>query len=336
VSKTKTVKMKLLYIIATLAALAMLIPVAVPVSAASYDLDMTLVDASLNPIPFDAIPGSDEGYNAKGSTIMLTVPAAETVTNWKIWPLTPFVAAAWHDGINPNILLPNVVYVDGVYGEANIVATCADGDVYTADKKWGHIYGTAFTVMGRDGPVPGDTQDIAVTWNETGKNFEAHTTLTDTVTGEFVSEGGAISYEAMQGTVLNWYLVAGWENPNVGTGEPEDLMDDVDLLDVPDFASFSPDSQVTEMQTVTDADGSNTVDIYVDGEESVYVIVVPAYPIEPQMPVTAEVASINFYSYEMEKVPQVRWAGEKIVLEKFFGLETEDMMWPGTLVRLPA
>jgi len=57
-------------------------------------------------------------------------------------------------------------------------------------------------------------------------------------------------------------------------------------------------------------------------EEAVKIVFVATYPDEmgPELPVFAEICSWNFWTQQLEKVPQVHWAGEKKVLEKQFGM----------------
>jgi PKD repeat protein len=56
-------------------------------------------------------------------------------------------------------------------------------------------------------------------------------------------------------------------------------------------------------------------------EEAVKIVFVATYPYEtgPELPVFAEICAWNFWTQQLEKVPQVHWAGEKKVLEKQFG-----------------
>jgi PKD repeat protein len=56
-------------------------------------------------------------------------------------------------------------------------------------------------------------------------------------------------------------------------------------------------------------------------EEAVKIVFVATYPYEqgPELPVFAEICGWNFWTQQLEKVPQVHWAGEKVVLEKQFG-----------------
>jgi PKD repeat protein len=58
-----------------------------------------------------------------------------------------------------------------------------------------------------------------------------------------------------------------------------------------------------------------------DCEEAVKIVFVATYPYEqgPELPVFAEICAWNFWTQQLEKVPEVHWAGEKVVLEKQFG-----------------
>ena len=89
------------------------------------------------------------------------------------------------------------------------------------------------------------------------------------------------------------------------------------------------DCSVKYIETVSgDADmdglvtGLTSVELVTCGEEAVKIVVVAKYPDRlhwSEWPVFPEIISWNFWTQELEKVPQVRWAGEKIVLEKQFG-----------------
>ena len=77
--------------------------------------------------------------------------------------------------------------------------------------------------------------------------------------------------------------------------------------------------KATDTVTVTGVEGTNSIELLTTGEEPVWVVVVPEYPSTSNVLVTPEVTSVNFWTSENVVVPQVRWVGEKIVLEKFFG-----------------
>jgi len=315
VIKSKTLKMRIIYIVAAVAMLAMLIPaMAVPVSAADT-LTMVLWD----PITNQPWQTSDSQYDITGSIVQVTASSAPT--NWWIQPVAP-PANATAQFVFPNAhpTTETVVRVQGTYGEVIIWATINGHDV-SIDKKFGQIESTDIT----------PPQNVPVTWNESVKEFQGSATIEDSVNGVFVDKDGGLHYHAMQGTILNWYLIAGWEDVSLTPAEAPILNDEMDQLCDAFFVEFgSMDNPMgTYIQTVTDANGESSVNIFADGEENVKVVVVPQYPGPIQLDVTPEITSVNFWTREMEVVPQVRWAGEKIVLEKNFftgpaPIETED------------
>jgi len=126
---------------------------------------------------------------------------------------------------------------------------------------------------------------------------------------------------------LNWFLVAGSASVPMGASDSNSVSSAIALLPKPKMTSFSPISNgnATFTQTVTGGNGSSNVIISATGEEAVQIVVVPQYPITSNtssavnIPVTPEVTTWDFYTTEAEVVPQVRWVGEKIVLEKYWG-----------------
>jgi len=317
VIKTKTLKMRIIYVVAAVAMLAMLIPaMALPVSAQGNPyLQMNLVDP-IDPEAVGATTMADGAPGAQGMTYAynvdnsivevkaLDLPQGVTVTGWILNNITP-PTATFVPNTDPGTANP--IRVQAAGGETQIEATLSNGSTIAVDKKWGTIDTTAIT----------PAQNIPVTWNESVKEFQASASVTDTVTGTFTTGSHAV-----QGVILNWYLVGGWENVAPATGEAQDLINNVKDLDPAYFTSFDNNwgksSNVTTMQTVTGVNGSSTVSLFANGEENVNVVVIPEYPFDPQKVVTSEVTTVNFWTYEMEVVPQVRWAGEKIVLEKNF------------------
>jgi len=300
--------MRIIYIVAAVAMLAMLIPaMAIPVSAQG-GLTMVLVD----PITLQPVATPDGGYDVTNSVVQIT--ASSTPTLWELTNVAVGVnssPAVWQDGINPNTVspIPTVVYVKGVWGEANISATI-EGTKYTVNKKWGQIKSTDIT-----GP-----QNLPVTWNESVKEFQGDTQVEDTVTGNFINKDGVITTHVVEGVILNWYLIAGYEDVDLTPAEAPALIDRMSGYDSAYFVEFGTmqNDLGTNIRTVTGSNGANIVDLFADGEENVKVVVVPQYPENPQLEVTPEITTVNFWTREMEVVPQVRWAGEKIVLEKNF------------------
>jgi hypothetical protein len=89
---------------------------------------------------------------------------------------------------------------------------------------------------------------------------------------------------------------------------------------------------VTKVTTNLDLNGNGVIEdpeemgltgntLMADGEVRVKVILVATYPgdVGEELPVFAEICSWNFWTQQLEKVPQVHWVEEKVVLEKQFG-----------------
>jgi len=315
----KTLTRKFIYVLAAIAVLAMLIPaMAVPANAqAQPTISMSLV----NPVTGNAV--ADGGYNIAGSTVMVSVtPNGWTANTWSLRdiavnPVTTgaiFVApTASPNTMNP---VPNAVYVQGDWGDTIISCYLTNGSSNTTvsiEKKWGKISSTSISPAG----------STAVVWNESAKTWGATANITDTVTGTFYEELNPANLHVAQGTILNWYLVTGTASVPMGAG-------DADVIK-PLIAALAQPAHVTiqgatgnghYLQTVSDVNGNSNIILVATGEEAVQVVVVPQYPFRSataNIPLVPEVTTYDFYTTEMEVVPQVRWAGEKIVLEKYWG-----------------
>jgi len=321
ISVNKTLTKKLIYIVAALAMLAMLIPaMAVPVSAGNTPtISLQIYDPVSDP-PL----ATDNGYNVEGSTVLATL--SDSVTgNWSLVPATGVA----------NIISPvtnvNSVLVQGNLGEVVIHAVTANG-VANADKKFVLIQKTDFTTS----PAGSGS---AVTWNESTKAWEAGPVkITDTVTGAF--PGGP---NPVQGVILNWYLFPASLNIDLSPGEWLDHGSPniqglknrmlgyltTSTVNQVSFKQWTVPANSAETSTrtwtnISGTDGSNFVQLYARGEEAVKIVVVPEYPeVAVQKTIWPEITTWDFYTTENEVVPQVRWAGEKIVLEKNFGSSYE-------------
>jgi hypothetical protein len=317
----KTLTRKFIYVITVLTLLAMMVP-AMAVSAAPDDPTLTMTVAGV------ADGTNGRAFNISGSVV--TITASEAPLSWdlsNITTMTGYAPAAWVGGTPANNA--TVVQVRGIWGEANITATFAgtpDNITVSVNKKWGMIDHTSIKAPG--------TQ--YVTWNEDNKSWYAGDNVTDTVYGAFIEDGVYPVVKAAQGTILNWYLFDGSTKLDLSQGYAPDLntyyaglagkamfVQFTDPLD-PGFDMWDHMSDgwlgTGAIQTVTGADGTSTINIGAWFEENVQVVVVPAYPNNPNKRVTPEITSYNFGTREMEIVPQVRWAGEKIVLQANFGM----------------
>jgi hypothetical protein len=297
----------------------MLIPaMAVPASAANGgSLALTLVDSNTR-LPIAADGDGTTGWNVSGSTVMVTatLDPGYTLAGWDLFnvataPVTSpaqFVFPTNPPGVS------NPVYVAGVWGDTIIKAyvTSATGNqTLVAEKKWGQIASTVIS----SSPA-GSTY---VTWNEAAKKWSATATITDLVNGTFYEKDNAAFPHVAQGAILNWYLIPGNVSVNMTAGDANIKKAQMALLGNPTLVIFSTGGYYA--QTVTGNTGSSSVTLNATGEQAVQVVVVPEYPLGAitNIPVTPEIISYAFYTTEAEVVPQVRWAGEKIVLEKYWG-----------------
>ena len=235
----------------------------------------------------------------------------------------------------------NSVTVGGVMdiGELQIVAYTnldlnGDGhhDVLYGAKKWGKIDHTNIS-------EPGATQTI---WYENYKTWYGAAEITEEVIGQFHADCPDILHPA-DGAEVYWWLVDGRADVTAVNrcDSKESLIADINALPPASHVTFADSGTTTTttvsgspyleldedgkvIKTISDAfasDGLTGVVLEASGEEAVKVICLATYPNLDgiQFPVCPEFTSWNFWSLELEKVPQVRWAGEKIILEKQFG-----------------
>jgi len=311
----KTLTRKFIYVLAALSILAMLIPaMAVPASAAGTpSLTIMIQDPTTG---LYTIPDGVPAYNVAGSKIMVTASNV-TPTGWALVDVPTPVSTSGSTFITPTATpntapIPTSVYVQGVQTDTLIECFYLDANSntqnITIEKKWGTISGTTIT----------PPQTVPVTWNEAAKMFSANATITDTVTGSFVESGNVTTNKAVQGVVFNWYLIAGNVAVDLTPGMANALNTRMAGYATPTHTIFSTGG--TNTITSSNSTGSNTVTLNATGEEGVQVVVVPAYPFPVvNINVVPEITTVDFYTTEMEVVPQVRWAGEKIVLEKYWG-----------------
>jgi len=295
-----------MYIVVVLSILAMMIPMSIPASAAGGYILLNL----------KANNEVDSEYNAAGAVVIAHVVGdTSTVDNW-----TKLDFAGSSD-MTDNGTWAELTGTPGT--ETRITAHMADNTDLTTVKKWGGDVETYFTQP--------NTSSF-VTWNEDGNAWLGTGSITDLVIAKFnkvetskeYAPDGIPNTTGAQGMILNWYLVDGWQtvalltdeaaphgNYNMGNcGYANSLWD-------ARFTTFS--NGQTYIQTITDGTGSSTVSFSSNGAESVKIVVVPEYPGDPEIDTTIEVATYSFKKANIEAVPQVRWAGEKAILEADFG-----------------
>jgi hypothetical protein len=329
-----SVSKKLMFLVVVVAMLAMMIPMAVPVSAADPP---SLAMYLLNPVgTLPTAPGvdnltleTDPGYNITGSyvrVVPMNLPQGVTVTGWSVTNYTAVNAQAHITASAIGAVGAAYADVTGAVGVASIVATLSAGQPLSIDKKWAQIYNTTIT----------PPQSISVTWNEAGKVWYGDTTVSDNVSGLFTDKDGnpevtnplttPRGQEPLTGAILHWYLINGNTVSSIPMTAgyfpgPTGLDYYFSHLAKPIFTTITGGMAPTMTTTFTTPTGMNSIALHATGEEPVWVVVVPEYPNTTDVLVTPEVTSVNFWTSEMEVVPQVRWVGEKIVLEKFFGVE---------------
>ncbi len=356
-NKARKINLKIFYIIAALALLVGMIPItAVPVSA---DPDPALVMTLVDPVS-GSTTTSDGGYDIAYSTVQVTtanLPQGVTVTGWSLTDVVPLTGSSFVPAsVNPGAV--NTVQVKGVWGETTINATLSaqvsvGGNMTNTlqiDKKWGKMSATNLTTP---------TASTFVTWVEASKTFIGNTSATDVVTMNYPDQFGGSHTAPAQGTIMNWFLLAGGTNVpsqvqlsnGTYTSEAGALLAYINGTSytngnvTTNFTPALPRARFAYMQsytttflnnnptpvttnfttagtsevTVSDINGKSTVNILTTGEEAINIVVIPQYPSPAQDPVIVEQTPFNFKTQEMEVVPQVRWSGEKIVLEKNFG-----------------
>lgn len=216
-----------------------------------------------------------------------------------------------------------------------------------AIKKWGKISDT--WLFGWDQytcEMVYDSGETQVWWDENTKTWIGSVHLYDLIIGNFITDGGYEHTAFADGADVEWWVMdarapaetlpsgipAGdWTDTNGFHKGLVTLIQQMQAKYPSRLVGFGGDCGTKYAETVSgdanirghEIDGLTGVELVVCGEESVKVVVVAKYPDElhyNQWFVFPEVISWNFWTQEVEKVPQVRWAGEKIVLEKQFGV----------------
>jgi len=326
ISVNRTLTKKFIYVIAALTLLAMLIPaMAIPVSAQNETLTMTVNGVNDGPPPGGQFPG--EAFNASGSIVTITATNF-TPSSWALENVTSvfdnnvnYAPATWYPNNVPPASNATTVMVQGTWGEARIRAYFNNNaNSVAVTKKWGMLCDTTI----------GGPMTYYVTWNESAKAFAASGNVTDYVCGDFVVNGQHVEMP-MQNMTLNWYLLSADKAIDMTPDLPANLnakFGDTTQYSRAQYVQFvntgyNPWNHSgwagTTKQTFSGADGKSDVRFAAWFEENIQVVVVPQYPTDPNRFVIPEVTSVNFATSEYEAVPQVRWAGEKIVLEANFG-----------------
>jgi len=178
ISVSKILSKKLMTFIAVIAVLAMMIPTAIPVSAAP-----SISKYLVNPVTGTETE-VDYGYNIYGSHIVVSSNDSSVV-----WSLENNSADAQIIGTQAYTRAE----ITGDQGEVSIVANATGPDSNT-NKKWDLIGSTVIDGSGSS----------TLTWNQTDPGyFYAEGSVTDKVLGTALYNN-----HALQGAILNWYLLA--------------------------------------------------------------------------------------------------------------------------------
>jgi hypothetical protein len=212
----------------------------------------------------------------------------------------------------------------------------------SAIKKWGEIDYTYLWGCDYETEECSDTSgSTQVWWDEDLKQWQGYATLCDAVLGTFATETVGEFHVPADGADVEWWVMD-------ATAPVDTLPSGIPACDsfaygdglvtlIEDMQAAYPSRLVgfgdcdTKYIETTSGDGLSAgvtcVDLVACGEEAVKIVVVAKYPIEEHCSewlVFPEILSWNFWTQEIEKVPQVAWAGEKIVLEKQFGASYAD------------
>ena len=277
-------------------------------------------------------------YNIIGHQATFCVPDQYNgqVLQWRFEP-SAYLAGSWSivSGGRPREGMPggpdNCVTVSGSgWGELAIYADISDGQggiltTLWAIKKWGKIYDTWLHWKDLDGERhygPGETE---IVWNENLKKWEGSAILCDWVIGNFITDGGREYRAFADGADVQWWVMdARAPVYDLPSGVPaSELVPAIQAMqfDYPSRHVGFGDCHTEYLQTST-VDGEVCVELVPCGQEAVKIVVVAKYPDplhDTQWPVFPQILSWNFWYQHLHRVPQVAWAGEKIVLEKRLG-----------------
>jgi PKD repeat protein len=282
----KTIKMRLLYIIITLILLGGAIPLAtLPVSAQGTHLELYLVD----PLTGMVSDTPNSGYNAACSIIKVraVLETGVSVTNWSLSDLVDGTNSSFIS--SPPLAGVGEVMVSGVFGKTQIQAELSGGENVSINANWGRIDQAQIT----------DPRSVPVVWNEATRMYLPNASIDDVVLGQFIDEGGVISYHAVAGVILNWYLIRGGISIPRGSAEAYSIKPSLENTATYPRATYvefvaNGSIQGTNIITFTGNNGKSSVLLAAAAQEMVQCVVVPQYPREYQVPVTPEVTTTVF------------------------------------------
>jgi hypothetical protein len=237
------------------------------------------------------------------------------------------------DPNNPGVMINETLYAEKKWGKINVTELFErDWDPYRTDFDLNWLSVT--NCENCDMEIGSGSTEVI--WDEEMKEFEAEVEIVELVWGTFPIDGiGEPNYVEMpaNGAEVYWWILGGnapvYDLPcKVSFSELEFTLDMMQAMYPPAHTTFFGAGGPIKTSTISGddmflGDGFTSIVINAEGEEAVKIVVVASYPDplqeQPQWLVCPEIISWNFWTQQLEKVPQVRWAGEKIVLEKEFG-----------------
>jgi len=289
-------------------------------------------------------------YNIVGSYSTFRLPQDYTpsdVVRWRYESSFPFggeatirsggqpAAGPYYDPEDPGPHTSVTVHANNV-GELAIYVDLEDGTTLTAMKKWGKIYDTDLYGAG----------ETEIVWNSEKQVWEGTGLICDEVTGQFVTNMGFTYTRPASGADLQWWVMRStapvddlphdlpaaddWVNGELQPGlvtlinamqaANPSMHVGFEYCETKRFRAEDPNPNLPSPFQMVDA--VECVTLVPCGPEAVKIVVVAKYPHghhSTQWPVFPQILSWNFYKPQEEKVPQVAWIGEKVVLEKYFG-----------------
>jgi hypothetical protein len=281
-------------------------------------------------------------HNILGDWATFTVPAGDqrTVTGWRVEEQDQIDVSVRTGTGEPGSRTIDVhcaaLDANSHGGAAYIYADMASGEgpaYYRAEKKWGKIDDTLlwpYEYYGR-GIVPATTRSSDVVWNESLKKWEGGIYMVELVIGSYDTNEGLLEVPA-SGAIVHWWLLDGRADVSTipASGNFADVAAAIDALPDANLVTFDTGGTTATTESgdggyrgLAPGEGMTGMSVEAWGEESVIIVVVAEYKDGlsqgGQYPVSPEIETWNFWTQQVEKVPQVRWAGDEIILEKYFG-----------------
>jgi len=322
---------------------------------------------AMSPRELPAVPGYVVDWNVFSTPQTWTIPLPADATGWHFTPKDGLGAGGFTllSGGGPGDT--NATVKASTLGSLEVDVTDTNGTAYQGEKKWGKIWSTELTRWqdkdedwildideGELVPISGST---LMKWFEANKTWYGSGQVWEEVIGAFNEERGSgfvLTTHPADGAIVHWYLFdAALDITYLNRCDNGTLLkEELDNLLAWGYGAkhvwFAGTAGSQYTQTVSGdwgVTGLTSVIFEAEAEEAVRIICLADYPTPQgtQHLVCPEFFSWTFWTQEMEKVPQVRWAGEKIVLEKYWGEELNgaivhyalEQMSPGTLEAVP-